>query len=148
MRLSVVGLAVAACALSTVGVAAALASSPAGKAPVTLRVHFSAVRGSVLTDGSYTMITRRSGVRVVLDETTGRRAGLRLPSYCRNPATGPILGDSWLLVGCNGSRLALYSLARRRWRSVAVAPACVHFHAGVGVLVRPRRGRYGLDRVR
>ncbi len=26
----------------------------------------------------------------------------------------------------------MYSLARRRWRSVAVAPACVHFHAGVG----------------
>ncbi len=69
---------------------------------------------------------------MVLDETSGRRTGLRLPGDCRHAATDPILGDSWLLVGCNGSRLALYSLARRRWRSVAVAPACAHFQAGAG----------------
>lgn len=139
MRLRLITLAVMALALSGAEVALAFASPPSGNAPVTLRVHFGVVPGVVETNGPYTVNTRRSGAQVVLDETSGRRTRLRLPSGCRHSATDPILGDSWLLVGCNGSRMGLYSLARRRWRSVRVAPACAHFRGGAGFSCVPLR---------
>lgn len=102
------------------------------QAPGTLHVRFGVVDGVVSTNGPYTVITRPSGGRVVVDETSGGRARLRLPNYCRRPTGDPILGDSWLLVPCDTSRVALYSFARRHWRSIAVARSCVHFHAGRG----------------
>jgi hypothetical protein len=113
------------------GSARAFGSRP-GQAPGTLHVRFGVVDGVVGTNGPYTVITRPSGARIVVDETSGRRARLRLPNYCRSPKRDSILGDGWLLEPCDTSRLALYSVARRHWRSIAVAPGCVHFHAGRG----------------
>jgi hypothetical protein len=83
------------------------------------------------------VLTRPSGAQIVVDETSGRRTRLRMPRYCRKPKGNSILGNSWLLEPCETSRLALYSLARRRWRSIAVARSCAHFHAGRGSSCNP-----------
>lgn len=100
--------------------------------PPTIRVHFGVIHGSVKTNGPYTLVMSGGGGGRVIDEITGRRVDLQLPGYCRSPAADPVLGDSWLMEECNASHLALYSLARRRWRDVTVASRRVHFNAGPG----------------
>lgn len=125
----VAALPVVAAVLIVSGSAGALGSR-SGRASGPLHVRYSRVDGVVDTNGPYTVITRPSGSRIVVDESSGRRARLRLPTYCRDPTGDSILGDSWLLEPCDSSQLALYSFARRRWRSIAVAPSCAHFHAG------------------
>jgi hypothetical protein len=136
VRLSI--LAGLACALIAAGAIGALASPP--PAGSTLRVHlrFRVVHGTVDTNGPFSLITIGSGPGVVLDESTGRQVHLHVPSYCRSPIGAPILGDSWLMEDCSASRLALYSLAGRHWRSVTVAPGCRHFHGGAGSQCQPQ----------
>ena len=98
----------------------------------TIRVHFGVIHGSVMTNGLYTLVMRGGGAGRVIDEMTGQRVHLSLPGDCRSPIADPVLGDSWLMERCDASHLALYSLARRRWRRVTPDPGCVHFNAGSG----------------
>jgi hypothetical protein len=122
-------MAVMASALITVS---AFASPRSGMSPPTILMHFGVIHGSVKTNGPYTLVMSGGGAGQVIDEITGQRVHLRLPGYCHSPAADPVLGDSWLMEECNASHLALYSLARRRWRRVTVASGCVHFNAGPG----------------
>lgn len=106
------------------------------RAPLRFREHFSALPYvGVDSSGRYTLFetTVQGEVGVVLDELTSRQSTVWLPSDC--PAPDPndlMLGGPWLLEGCTGSKLDLYSLAGGYWRPVAIAPGCVSFHAGRG----------------
>lgn len=100
--------------------------------PPTIRMHFAVIHGSVTTNGPYTLVMSGRGAGQVIDEITGERVQLQLPGDCRSPTADAVLGDSWLMEECDTSHLALYSLARRRWRQVTVDSACVHFDAGSG----------------
>ena len=108
-------------------------ASPRSQVPgPTIRVGFRVIRGSVVTNGLYTLVMSGGGAGRVIDEMTGRRVHLQLPGDCRSPTADPVLGHSWLMETCDASHLALYSLARRRWRHVTVDSGCVHFNAGSG----------------
>lgn len=115
--------------------AVAVASAPAAR-PLRFREHFSVLPYiGVDSSGPYTLFeTRVQGeVGVVLDELTGSQTTVSLPADC--PAPDPndlMLGETWLLEGCTGSRLDLYSLAGGFWQPVAIAAGCVNFHAGPG----------------
>lgn len=91
--------------------------------------------GGVASDGSYTVLwsSRPGVVGTLIDERSGRRIRVLLRRGCRTPVGSILfLGDSWLLAGCSNTRLDLYSLVGRRWRSVRIASSCQRFNDPAG----------------
>ncbi len=85
--------------------------------------------GGVSTDGPYTMLwADQLGVAgTLINELTGQRTRVMLPSGCPEPEGGQtVLGDTWLLVACPQSSMALYSLATGVWKSLSIPAQCRH----------------------
>lgn len=87
------------------------------------------------TDGRYTVLWSGRPVEVgtLIDEQTGRRTRVRLPTDCRaGRRVAPVLGDSWMLADCRRGRVDLYSPADGGWQAVTVATACRNFGSSAG----------------
>jgi hypothetical protein len=136
MRLRLAAVLTLAVLLSTAAAAVTLASSQPRAARATFDPRWLVIsHNGEATDGPYTLLTSTSPreAGTVIDERTGRRIRVLLPPDCRTPVeSNMFLGDSWLLADCSHTRLALYSLAGRHWRSVTIASSCQHFNGGPG----------------
>ena len=83
--------------------------------------------GGVATDGTYTILWSQGGgiAGTLINELTGQRARVAMPSGCPAPVGGQdFLGDTWLLVPCPHSSMDLYALGTGQWKTVLIPAVC------------------------
>jgi hypothetical protein len=96
----------------------------------TLRPRWRVVsHGGAATDGPYTILwsERRGIVGTLVNELTGQRTRVAVPSGCPEPVGGQdLVGETWLLVPCPHSVMDLYSVATGQWETVSIPAVCRH----------------------